>query len=91
MELKKVLGEGEEPDKSPLAKRSRPAENKQVEKPLDWDVVIANIRAMGKASNEATQSAPKAEVSRSRAPSESPCDPPTVSQIATEAFDLQIS
>jgi hypothetical protein len=57
----------EEPDESPLAKRSRAAEDKHVEKPLDWDVVIAKIRAMGKASNEATQSAPS--------------DPPPVSPI----------
>ena len=71
----------EEPDESPLAKRSRAAENKHVEKPLNWDIVIANIRAMAKTSNEAAQSAPTEESSRSRAPSESlrppaaPCDP----------------
>jgi len=75
----------EEPDESPLAKRSRAAQDEHVEN--DWDVAIAKIRALGKPSNEPSQSAPKAEVSKSSAPSQSPppppapWDPPPVSRI----------
>ena len=73
----------EEPDESPLAKRSRPAD---VENRLDLDVVIEKIYSLAqRPSNEPTRPVPTEEVSK-RAPSAppppptAPGDPPSVSR-----------
>jgi hypothetical protein len=89
----------EEPDESPLPKRSRPPEDENV----NWDTIIDKLRSMAQTSNEQTQSVPTEELSTSSAPPESPpptpapCDPPRVSRptplptesVSSPLFDME--
>jgi len=61
----------EEPDESPLAKRSRAAEENPVESFITLDDVIAKIEAFAKSLNEPTQSVP----TESTPPPPTPSDP----------------